>query len=470
MKKILNYHLSPDLNSKINHWVVQFIIETIGLAPVFKKDLTDDVHLSYTTSPLPAAGKNTLAIVHQPADVINRPVQEGGADPENGVLLRFDFIHAIKSFLTDEVNQGLPKNCFDVHGRLNSLNSFQKTNGFQDKPMVNLYLDYLKKYIEKHLGLVGIPLFPKDAKSVVILSHDVDDPVKYAILQHYSPWQKNLNAKQWIHYNLEAGKKMAESLLRQDGHTNWAFEEIMDYESKHGFLSTFFFAPRIKTSQHANYTYDVPYEIDHPKFIGLFKQMRERNFEVGLHISYNGKQGQALIREEKDKLEHLSGGHVLGSRHHFWMVGDDAESTLTKHANAGLKYDSSLAFNDAPGYRRSIALPYYPFNKQTETTINNLQIPTFLMDSNVMKNPEFGPAESFEQAKKYILQFLKTGGVGAIDWHVRTSFPKNKRFKLWGETYLKILDFLAEQPQVWVTSFAQFYQWMEERTAKLQGH
>ena len=35
-----------------------------------------------------------------------------------------------------------------------------------------------------------IPLFPKGKKSVIILSHDVDDPLKYAMLDSYKLFQK----------------------------------------------------------------------------------------------------------------------------------------------------------------------------------------------------------------------------------------------------------------------------------------
>jgi hypothetical protein len=130
-------------------------------------------------------------------------------------------------------------------------------------------------------------------------------------------------------------------------------------------------------------------------------------------------------------------------------------------------YDSSIAFNDAPGYRRSIALPYLLFDKKLNQAINIMEIPTFMMDSNFMLNPEFGQEEAFDQAKHYIDQFHAIGGVGAIDWHVRTSSTNSSRFRKWGEVYLQILEYLSKQEGIWVTNFETFQRWMIKRNETL---
>ena len=165
---------------------------------------------------------------------------------------------------------------------------------------------------------------------------------------------------------------MVEQKIKKDDNSHWAFDEIMDIESKHGFTSTFFFAARNKLDQHANYKYDVPYNIEDVEFIRLLENMNNRKFEIGLHISYFAKKDVKYIIEEKIKLERIAGRSILGARHHFWQIGENEERTLEMHVNAGLKYDSSIAFNDTPGYRRNVALAFYPFNKETQTRVNNL--------------------------------------------------------------------------------------------------
>ena len=440
------------------------MIETIGLIPVQQDQLSKKTHLVYGEYDF-LNSSDTISIPYKPSDLLSEAILKGEKKKE--ILKNFDIISAIGNFLTDKVNENKKKHCYDKHNRLNALDSYQYSVGFRDKPIVNLYINFLKSVIEDCFKLDIVPLLPDGIKSVVILSHDVDDPEKYAMLKSYKLFPKNLSFKNFILHQLEAIKKTTERLIKKDGNTYWVFKEVMDSEDKYGFRSTFFFAARNKYDKHANFKEDVPYDIEREEFSSVFKMMNDRNFEVGLHASYNAKTEKNLLIEEKNKLERLSNKKLVGNRHHFWQIGNKPEQTLKAHIQANLLYDSSLAFNDAPGFRRNIALPYFLFDIELNQKVNNMQIPTFMMDSNFMLNPEFGQDEALHQAKHYINEFHKTGGVGAIDWHVRTSFAKNSRFKKWGDTYLQILEHLSQQEGMWVTNFETLYNWMVKRKETL---
>jgi len=464
MNNKLYFFISPKYDNPYYQWIINYVIEIIGLVPIKQNQISEETHFVYgknNSSP----NQNFISIFHHASSLINNDILKGNGNEE--IFKKFDIVSAIGKFLTDAVNQDKDNLCYDSHNRLNSLDSYQREIGFQDKPIINLYINFLKRTLSQKFKFSFTPLFPNDKKSVIILSHDVDDPVKYAMLKSYTLFPKYLSLKNVIRYHLEAIKKTVEKILKKDENIYWVFEDVMNAESKYGFNSTFFFAARNRFDKHANHKKDVPYDIEQEEFSNIFKLMNDRNFEIGLHASYNAKNDPNLLQDEKLKLERLSNKKLVGNRHHFWQIGNKPERTLKTHVAAGLSYDSSLAFNDAPGYRRSVALPYFLFEKESNSIVNNMQIPTFMMDSNFMLNPEFGQDEAFNQAKNYINQLINVGGVGAIDWHVRTSYPSSRRFKKWGETYLQILEYLSQQDQIWVTNFESFYNWMLERKKML---
>ena len=460
MNNKFNYYISPSLDNNFYNWIIEFIIETIGLVPVNQKSIDEKTNLIYGET-YENEKSELINIPHHSSDLIEESILNYQAD--KNILNEFDIITAIGKFLIDEVNENKKADCYDIHNRLNSLDSFQREINYQDQPIVNLYINFLEKIFKQLFSFEYTSLLPNGKKSVIILSHDVDDPMKYAILNSYKLCPKNLSFKNCILYHLEGLKKATKRFIKKDEQEFWLFNDVMNSESKYGFKSTFFFAARNRFDKHANFKHDVPYDISNQEFLSLFKEMKQRGFEIGLHASYLANNKSEILKEEVEKLEKFTNAKPLGNRHHFWQIGPKPEKTLQSHTEAGLLYDSSLAFNDAPGYRRSVALPYFIFDKERNIKVENLQIPTFMMDSNFMLNPEFEQHEAFNHAKHYIDQFHKIGGVAAIDWHVRTSSVKSNRFKKWGEVYLKILEHLSNKQGIWVTNFETFYNWTKER-------
>src|SRR5207248_1962371 len=109
---------------------------------------------------------------------------------------------------------------------------------------------------------------------------------------------------------------------------------------------------------------------------------------------------------------------------------------------AGFKYDSSIAFNDHIGFRRNVALPYYPIFSEKNEVINCLQIPVFCMDGNFFYR-DTTVKEAVGIVIKFIEEIKKNDGVGVLDWHSETCFPQKGKYENWAEAYCKILEYLA---------------------------
>jgi len=229
---------------------------------------------------------------------------------------------------------------------------------------------------------------------------------------------------------------------------------VLDSERSRGFHSTFFFA--VKTLYDADGSiYDVAYDFRDSRFGPVYRQIAHHGSEIGLHISYNARESAERIGHERSELERASAVAVRGSRHHFWHMSRPAWRTLTDHGRAGLHYDTSIAFNEAPGYRLGIGFPFFPWDPENGRKIPTLQIPTFVMDKSLFRSPGTDASGARERFVALLEELKRNRGIAAIDWHVRASHPGSRTFEQMGRAYLEILDVLAADTEVAVASCAE---------------
>jgi peptidoglycan/xylan/chitin deacetylase (PgdA/CDA1 family) len=403
-----------------------------------------------------------IVILEKVTDTIWRQLIEGKIS-ENDInrTVKFDIVNAISCFITDEVNENLSDDAYDNHERLIFSRSFQSRANIANIPIVNSYVNFFRVLLESKLSIKGIPLWPQGKKCAIGLSHDVDIPDKYAILK--SPlFCKNKDFKWHLVTNLKKAKAITEYVTGKDPNDYWLFEDIIREEEKYGFKSTFFFTS-VNQFDERGTVFDVAYDIDSQKFIEVFRNIKERGFEIGLHASYNAYLSEDYLAFEKARLEKIAGVKVVGLRHHRWHLGKDPLRTLKMHEQAGFEYDSSIAFNDDEmGFRRNIALPYHPWDPIKQSMINVFQLPIFCMDGNLLFIPT-EVCEAIRKLKDYIGTIKQTGGLGVIDWHDRASFPKNSGYLNWGKTYIKLLEFLSGDNDIWITNLGDINSWLRER-------
>jgi hypothetical protein len=244
------------------------------------------------------------------------------------------------------------------------------------------------------------------------------------------------------------------------------FRDVAECEHNFGFKSTFMFAAISRYDAGAS-PYDVAYSIKLPSVRSAMEYVQHGGSEIGLHASYDAYKSIDCFERERTRLAKAAGCPVSGLRHHFWHTGRDVERTLLFHEQAGFTYDSSIAWNERVGFRRSVAAPYRPWNSAKQREINVLQLPVCIMDGNLFYEEGMSVELAIQQMIAAVTELLKHGGLGVVDWHSDASHPKTPRYKKWGKAYFEFLGRLSQIPQLWVTNLGEIADWLQNRERHL---
>jgi hypothetical protein len=289
--------------------------------------------------------------------------------------------------------------------------SFLRLN-LQSKPLVSMYGTMLRDHFRRQ-GRTHLtpPWSQLGDRLAVALTHDVDYP---EIIR----WVECLRL---LASRRHKGLRLAGQVLR--GNSNfWKFPEWMAFAKELGGRSAFYFMARQGSLlQYARGTPDAFYDVRTPAFRSLLEQMKEEGFEVGLHASFNAYRDSDQLAREKQLIEEVAGGTVDGNRHHFWHMDPTApHETMQKHEAVGLKYDSSLAFELYPGFRRGICHPFRPFHPVQRRELRLVQLPPAWMDDHYDRRLAYNKIEDAVTYAKTLADLTRTtGGALVLDYHVR---------------------------------------------------
>jgi hypothetical protein len=211
------------------------------------------------------------------------------------------------------------------------------------------------------------------------------------------------------------------SVIRGKNHF-WKFSDWNALAAEYDSAPTFFFmARRGSLLQYALGTPDAFYDISSDEFRVLFDSLRENGSEIGLHASYLSHRTQDQIRKEKEKLEEAAGVKVYGNRHHYWHLDPAApHETLALAEKAGLVYDTSLAFEYYPGFRRGICHPFRPFHPGERRELDLVELPPAWMDDHFDNRLLVNKIQEPENYAQGLVDSARTtGGTIILDYHLR---------------------------------------------------
>ena len=277
----------------------------------------------------------------------------------------------------------------------------------------------LEPLVHRYAALLGdlVGATPRGEPRLV-LTHDVDDNFSHLFARRVSAelLRRDLAARRLTAVRRAAGLVRRLRPARrpdpndrfddwQAWHTGWASRPAYFVASK-GLLSP------------ASARQDVPYDVRHPAVRKTLRTAVAAGAEIGVHFSINARESAQRLRDEREALEEAAGTSVHSARHHWWALSRPPEPTWRAHAEAGIALDCSLGFNDAPGFRRGICVPFRPFDPDRGQPLRLYVLPTVAMDAALpLSRPEELRAV-FELLERTVREVC---GALVLDWHVHAA-------------------------------------------------
>jgi peptidoglycan/xylan/chitin deacetylase (PgdA/CDA1 family) len=213
---------------------------------------------------------------------------------------------------------------------------------------------------------------------------------------------------------------------------NWRFDRILRLARARGVDSTFFL---LAGHRHpADGAVPGSYDRLRPR---LVETLLAGGGEIGLHGSYTAAEDPRVLAGELDALQELA-GPVGGQRYHYLRV--DPHANLAPLAGLGFRYDTSLAFADAPGFRAGIAHPFRPWSVELDRPLELVEVPLAVMDVTLAEERYLGlPAAEAERRLLALVDWAAEHGGGfAVLWHTDRFDPATAHG--WDRLFLRFVE------------------------------
>lgn len=270
-------------------------------------------------------------------------------------------------------------------------------------------------------GVTADKLFGPVPEAEFVLTHDVDAIGKTVVVRVKQGAFNVLNAFRSL---AKGDFPKAGTYLRKAGrmcfsHEDWwKCEHLVRQEKESGIRSHFnFYAGRNGLSL-KSWLLDPSYAISDRRLSTFIRSIKEDGWTIGLHPSFDSWQDSGRLREQKHRLEAVAETEAYSCRQHWlrFSWGDTWES----QEMAGLRLDTTLMFNDRPGFRSAAAVKWHPWNFGRGQAHDIMALPTVLMDSHLYDYQLLAEEERERQIAYWVNEVREVGGVAGLLWHFHT--------------------------------------------------
>lgn len=342
----------------------------------------------------------------------------------------FDLVAATFYFLAGwQENTSMVR---DEHGRFLFSESIQSRHNLATIPVVDLY----RKLLQQELVRRGVQLERKQWNEktwAFCPTHDID------CLKKWRPGIVYREVVERALFNAEKetlrargsriGLAVAGLLKHHDPYAN-TIKRMRDEVANRGGKATYFF----KTA--ARGPNDVRYNENASFLHRQYLELRNLNFEIGLHPSYHAYNHGRYLREERAALRRATGIEATSSRTHFLRF--DPAATPRLLADTGFQIDSSLGFAEQEGFRRGTCLPFPLYDLEADQSLELWEMPLVVMEGTLFNRRHLQVDEAISASNELMATCKAFGGVFVGLWH---NFLWDEHdFPGWAQHFIACLD------------------------------
>lgn len=297
--------------------------------------------------------------------------------------------------------------------------------------------------LSAHLHKEGFrPVYKDGKKAAVCFSHDIDflyEPKNST--GHTISFLQALKSRQ-----LKTAAYNFKSIFKPVPYNDYALQHLIDIELERNIRSTYYFL--CLKSGEEDYNYDIK------EVSKYFDLLSREGFEIGLHGGHEAYNNIDKLRAEKEILESVYKGRLVGYRNHYLRFATPQSWYNLKEV--GFEYDTTYGFAEHPGYRNGMCYPHRPYDFVQKKFIDIIEIPLIVMDVSFFKYLNLNLQSAIELFNKIYVDVKKINGVLTVLWH------NNCLQGEYGKLYKHILDVVCNDDELWITTSAEAAAWWKE--------
>lgn len=352
----------------------------------------------------------------------------------NGLALDVDIFGTVFFMLTRY--EEIVSTMRDVHGRFPIEGSVADREGLTRRPIVDEYVDLLWAAIHS--------LWPwlerRKTTFELCLTHDIDVPwatwrrsptrvVAAAVRDVVTQRRAGLAARR-----LRAAVDARSGRVDRDPYDT--FDTLMDASERHNLASSFYFL-----AGNVPGDVDFRYSISDAPVADLMNRITARGHEVGLHASYASFDSAERMTMEAEALRSAASSagatqDTWGVRQHYLRFA--APYTWRHHEAAGIDYDSTIGFAEAPGFRAGTCHEFQVFDVLARRTMRLHERPLHVMDVSLFEYMDMDKTHAHEEIVRVVSACRRHAGRAVLLFH-NNSLPT---FRL-GDWYADLINELA---------------------------
>ena len=289
----------------------------------------------------------------------------------------------------------------DQHGRFSSKDSIAFRDNFLHHAIVNEYVEILWFLLKK----IGVPQTRKNRNFKFVPTHDVDIPFLFPnMFSGFRAIGRHLIERNSFNDGIEYLKKYFKGKDAYDTH-----DIFLDGAEKMGEKAHFFFMAGGK------HKFDPRPQIHHPKVKSLIEKIKERGHHIGFHPSYETYQDSELFLKEKTILEQVVEQKITTGRQHYLRF--EVPSTWKIWEKYQMKWDSSMSYSDAIGFRCGVCYSFPTFDILARKKLNLYEKPLQLMEVTLGLYLQNTLQDAREKVHHLVQEVKKYDGEFVFLWH-----------------------------------------------------
>jgi hypothetical protein len=312
----------------------------------------------------------------------------------------------------------------DKHGRFAAHQSLAFQHGFLDEPVVNIWAEEILSILEGRFG----KLDRKPLQYQFIPTIDIDNAWAYqhkGFIRAGAGLFADLTNLKFKHFIQRFSVLFR---LKQDPYDTYDYQ--VELIEKYKLKTIFFFL----LGDFATFDRNVPYQNKHMQ--SLIKYVADIG-EIGIHPSYASNSNSKKLQEEVHRLSGILHQEIHNSRQHFLKL--NLPQTYHRLIECDITDDYTMGYAELPGFRASIASPFFFYDLDLEIETSLKIHPFTIMDGTLKDYLKITPEKAAEIIDPLVEKVKAVNGTFISVWH-NESFAENERWKGWKKVYEDMIE------------------------------